>query len=135
MSRTPHNTTAIPVTTHPDDSPAMQAALGWLTQAGLRFTRPTRYQLKIGPLSFYPDKGTLYRDGDRQALPERGLPALQALLGNHQPRASGRPSDQARPLHRSDRTRPSQPGSDNQDGHDDGRLAPHELELNNLLGD
>jgi len=37
-------------TTYPDDSPAMQAALGWLTQAGLRFTRPTRYQLKIGAL-------------------------------------------------------------------------------------
>src|SRR5690349_16467845 len=70
-------------TTYPDDSPAMQAALGWLTQAGLRFTRPTRYQLKIGALSFYPDKGTLSRDGNRQALPDRGLPALQALLGNH----------------------------------------------------
>src|SRR5215218_8723195 len=98
MSRTPHNTTAIPVTTHLDDSPAMRAALRWLTQAGLRFTRPTRYKLKIGALSFYPDKGTLYRDGDRQALPERGLPALQCLL------------DQPRPVHRPDRSPPSQPG-------------------------
>jgi hypothetical protein len=123
MSRTRHSPTITP-TSYADDSQAMRAALRWLAQAGLRFTRPTRYQLKIGPLSFYPDKGTLYRDGDRQALPERGLPALQALLGNHQPRTSGRPSDQARPLHRSDRTRPSQPGSDNQDGHHDGRLAP-----------
>ena len=79
MFRTPHNTTATP-TTYPDDSPAMRAALHWLTQAGVVFTRPTRYQLKIGPLSFYPDKGTLYRDGDRQALPDRGLPALQRLL-------------------------------------------------------
>jgi len=115
MSRTPHNTTAIPVTTHLDDSPAMRAALRWLTQAGLRFTRPTRYQLKIGALSFYPDKGTLYRDGDRQALPERGLPALQSLLGNH---------PQPCPLRRTVRTRPHEPDHDDRLGHEGREPGP-----------
>ena len=108
MSRTPHNTTDTP-TTYPDDSPAMRAALHWLTQAGVVFTRPTRYQLKIDPLSFYPDKGTLYRDGNRQTLPERGLPALQALLGNHH---------QPCPLRRTVRTRPHEPDHDDRLGHE-----------------
>ncbi len=120
MSHTSRTTNT--ATPQPDDCPAMQAALRWLTQAGLRFTRPTRYQLKIGSLSFYPDKGTLYRDGDRQAFPDRGLLALQALLGNRQPR----------PAHRSDRTRPIQPGPSSQD---DGGLGPYDIDLNNLLGE
>ena len=110
MSRTPRSATT-PIT-DPDDSPAMQTALRWLTQAGLRFTRPTRYQLKIGALSFYPDKGTLYRDGDRQALPERGLPALQHLL---------------------DRPRPVRcPGLDDQPSMDD-ESGPNDIHLKDLL--
>jgi hypothetical protein len=118
MSRTSRTTTT--VITYPDDSPAMQAALRWLTQAGLRFARPTRYQLKIGPLSFYPDKGTLYRDGDRQALPERGLPALQALLGNH---------PQPCPIRRTVRTRPHEPDHDDRLGHDRREPGPRDLYL------
>jgi hypothetical protein len=58
----------------------MTEALAWLDAHGIRVTRPTAWQLKIGPYNYYPDKGTIHRDGDRQPHPERGLPALQQLL-------------------------------------------------------
>ncbi len=62
-----------------DDTPAMCAALEQLTEARIRFQRKTRYQIKVGDLSFYPDKGTIFRDGDRQALDARGLDQFLSL--------------------------------------------------------
>lgn len=50
-----------------------------------RFSRlkvMTKYQLKIGDLSFYPKKGTIYRDGDPAALSETGIEALIDLLSS-----------------------------------------------------
>jgi len=51
-----------------------------LEKLGVRFWRPNPHQLKIGPVSFYPHKGTVYIDGDKRALPERGLKALERYL-------------------------------------------------------
>ena len=64
----------------PDDDPRMVAAIIWLCRNRIRFVRVTAHQLKIADLSFYPVKGTIYRDGDAGALPQRGLPSLQDLL-------------------------------------------------------
>ncbi len=43
-------------TKRPGDSKAMREAINWLTAEGVDFISPTTWQLKIGNLSFYPDK-------------------------------------------------------------------------------
>ncbi len=74
--------------TYPTDCDDTREALRWLDKAGLKYARPTPWQIKIKGtgLSFYPRKGTIFRDGDENALPERGLKALAALLGKPEPR-------------------------------------------------
>jgi hypothetical protein len=69
----------------PMDSAKMQQAIDWLEEQGYPVSRPTEWQLKIGPFNFYPDKGTILRDGDRQPHSGRGLAALEKLLAR-QPR-------------------------------------------------
>ena len=64
----------------PTDSIEMHDAIEWFYEWGYPFTRPTDYQLKIGPFNFYPSTGTIHRDGDRQPHPDRGLAALKKLL-------------------------------------------------------
>lgn len=59
---------------------AMHQAAAALARAGVHFLQPTGFQLKVGPYSFYPGKGTIYRDGDVRARPEKGLPAFLRLL-------------------------------------------------------
>ena len=59
---------------------AMLQATAALARAGVRFQQKTGFQLKVGPFSFYPGKGTIYRDGDLQAFEEKGLPAFLRLL-------------------------------------------------------
>ena len=58
----------------------MRTAMDWLKGQGIAFRRPTDWQLKIGNLNFYPDKGTIFRDGGRHPLPQRGLNGLKELL-------------------------------------------------------
>lgn len=71
----------------PSDDSKMRRAIEALNEAGIRFTRPTKYQLKVDDLNFYPTKGTIFRDGDDAALNERGLEAFMALLSKpvHEP--------------------------------------------------
>ena len=61
------------------DSPEMRAAIDQLESQGVRFIRPTQFQLKIGDINFYPDTGTIQLDGC-EASEERGLPALPQIL-------------------------------------------------------
>ena len=62
------------------DHPAMVEAIVWLSRERIAFARVSAHQLKIGrTLSFYPVKGTIMHDRQKP-LPQRGLPALQALL-------------------------------------------------------
>lgn len=65
----------------------MRRAIEALTEAGIRFTRPTKYQLKVDDLNFYPTKGTIFRDGDDAVLKERDLEAFMTLLSKpiHEP--------------------------------------------------
>jgi hypothetical protein len=61
------------------DSLEMRAAVDQLQSQGVRFIRPTPFQLKIGDINFYPDTGTILLDGGK-ALEERGLPALLQII-------------------------------------------------------
>src|SRR3712207_6421502 len=62
------------------NTPAMREAIVWLVKSKIYFRRQTQWQLKIGDLSYYPDKCTIYRDGDQKALSVLGLDALRQLL-------------------------------------------------------
>lgn len=64
----------------PDDTDEMRDAIKALNGNGIRFFRLTRHQLKSGDISFYPSKGSIYRDCDDGALEERGLNAFIAEL-------------------------------------------------------
>ena len=63
----------------PNDTPLMRQAVLYLKNSSIEFIRPTAHQLKIGPINFYPDRGTIQLDGER-ARKERGLDALRELL-------------------------------------------------------
>lgn len=65
-----------------DNTPdaAMAEAEAWLRRAGIRFTRKTTFQLKIGCVNFYPVRGTIFVDGDPGQRPARGLAALAEVL-------------------------------------------------------
>lgn len=75
-----------------NDIPEMRETIATLHREKISFARKTPFQLKICDLGFYPGKGTIYRDGDLQALPERGLDSLLKLLrdlkATHQKRKS-----------------------------------------------
>ncbi len=64
--------------TAPDD--AMAAAEAWLRRAGIRFTRKTNFQVKIGRVNFYPVRGTIFVDGEPGQRRERGLAGLESVL-------------------------------------------------------
>ncbi|MDD4911062.1 MAG: hypothetical protein PHP57_02095 [Sideroxydans sp.] len=59
---------------------AMAEAVAWLNQNGIRFESLPPYQLKIGPLNFWPRRGTITFDGEDQKRPENGLDGLVLLL-------------------------------------------------------
>lgn len=66
------------------DSPKFVEALNKLMIGGAHPRRPpnNHHQIKVSSdISFYPDKGTIYRDGDKKPLAERGVEALLELLG------------------------------------------------------
>jgi hypothetical protein len=69
----------------PGDSTAMLQAIERLRADGHDVRRPAKsnYQLKVASdLSFYPDKGTIFRDGDPAPFPDRGLLAMRVALGH-----------------------------------------------------
>lgn len=74
-----HNSSSSPQPLLSDDT-KMRRAIEALNEASIRFARPTKYQLKVGDLNFYPTKGTIFRDRDDTALNERGLDAFIFLL-------------------------------------------------------
>lgn len=58
------------------DGPAITIAIDWCIAQGLGPVRPTKYQLKIGTLNYYPDSGTIQHDGEK-ALKVRGFEAFK----------------------------------------------------------
>jgi hypothetical protein len=67
-------------TRQPGDSKAFNNANDMLESIGVRYSRPTRYQLKIGKINYYPATGKTHIDGYSKAQSKRGLEALKALL-------------------------------------------------------
>jgi hypothetical protein len=66
--------------THKPD-PTFAATEAWLSARRISSRRTSRYQLKIGPtISYYPNKGTVFVDGEDEARPHTGLPALEVVL-------------------------------------------------------
>jgi len=80
----------------------MREAMESLDAQGIRFKKPTAFQLKVGLYSFYPGKGTIYLDGAPQARPERGLERFLELVQratksnsrSSKPDRSGAPANQ-----------------------------------------
>src|SRR5882672_8532018 len=64
----------------PNDLKPMIDAIYTLNELGVTFKRPTLYQLKIADLSYYPGRGTIFRDGSPEAMPEKGLQALVLVI-------------------------------------------------------
>jgi hypothetical protein len=63
----------------PHDSAAMKEAIAWCRTKALDARRNTDFQLKIGLINFYPEKGTIFVDRVG-TLPDRGLPVLKSLI-------------------------------------------------------
>jgi hypothetical protein len=64
----------------PNDPQPMKDAIDTLNELGVTFKRPTLYQLKIADLSYYPGRGTIFRDASPEAMPEKGLEALVLVI-------------------------------------------------------
>jgi hypothetical protein len=60
----------------------MAEALAWLRTRGLRVKQPTPFQIKVADVSYYPERGTIFVDGEKRRRPETGLAALEKLLIN-----------------------------------------------------
>ena len=73
-----HISRALP-TLSDGDTEAMKEAYAWLQRKKIQFIRPSMYQLKIGELNYYPDRGTIQIDGMR-ANQERGFGAFKAII-------------------------------------------------------
>jgi hypothetical protein len=71
----------------PDDTNEMKIAIDVLNRAFVTCERKTKWQLKIGNLSYYPDKGKICRDGPEKAFRERGLESLLRLVAEDQEKA------------------------------------------------
>ena len=76
----------------PNDSQPMKDAIQILSKLGVKFKRPTLYQLKIGDLSFYPGRGTIFRDGSPAAMTEKGLQALVLVINGIKQKLHSAPS-------------------------------------------
>lgn len=63
----------MPMNQNADDNDKMKLAMEHLDAESIRYKVKTAFQLKVGPYSFYPGKGTIYMDGDLESRPERGL--------------------------------------------------------------
>ena len=64
----------------PNDPDKMRDAIEALNAEGVRFSRPTQYQLKVGDINFYPGTGRIFRDGEDKAWEQQGLSALISYL-------------------------------------------------------
>jgi hypothetical protein len=62
------------------DSDAMRETIDWLEANRVRPLRPTAYQVKVGFINFYPDKGTIQMDGDPRPHAVRGFEEFKRLV-------------------------------------------------------
>lgn len=59
---------------------AMQDALTWLHDRRVPHCQMTTYQIKIGPIGYFPGKDTIFVDRDERRRPHTGLDALAVVL-------------------------------------------------------
>jgi hypothetical protein len=64
----------------PDDTVAFNNANDLLESLGVRYTRPSMHQLKIGPINYFPNTGCIHVDGERNARRRRGKDALREVI-------------------------------------------------------
>ena len=65
-----------------NNSAKMNHTIEQLTAQGIHFDQPTRFQIKVGHFNFYPDRGTIYVDGESKGRRERGFETFLELLKN-----------------------------------------------------
>lgn len=58
----------------------MEEATTTLARQKIRFVKKTAYQIKVGQFNFYPNKGTIYIDGQKEAQARKGLEEFIKLL-------------------------------------------------------
>ena len=63
----------------PGDSERWTATTAWVEREKIPAIRPSKSQLKVGPLNFYPDKGSIHRDGE-PTMRDRGLRAFKSAV-------------------------------------------------------
>lgn len=61
------------------DSERFKAAVKWAQREGFTISRPSPFQLCIGPYSFYPDQATFNLQGHKRSR-LRGFPAFKAAI-------------------------------------------------------
>lgn len=83
--KTYHGRYPRPVAALDVDGPEMRDAIDALNAAGVRFTRQTEHQLKIGPWNYYPARGTLFRDGDNGSARNVDLDTLMVRIASRHP--------------------------------------------------
>lgn len=59
---------------------ALEDAMAWLDTKGITYLFKKPYQLKIGPINFWPGRGTITVDGETGKRPEKGLDGLRTLF-------------------------------------------------------
>jgi hypothetical protein len=59
---------------------AMKEAKDWLDAQGIPYLFREPHQLKIGPVNFWPGRGTITVDGEIGKRPEKGLGGLECTL-------------------------------------------------------
>ena len=74
----------------PDDSLRMQLAIKRLVRIGYAVSRKSPHQLKVGSFNFYPDTGTITRDGAKR-IEQKGIDHFIDLLKEHEPSPRPRP--------------------------------------------
>jgi hypothetical protein len=63
-------------------SPQKQAdTIALLASFKVHFTEPNPNHLKINNINYWPSSGKVFIDGANACLPDRGIHALEALLG------------------------------------------------------
>ena len=66
---------------HKDEAQPIIDAVTCIVRHNINFRHISNVHIKIGRWNYHPTQGTIYRDGDKGALPVRGLSALLHALG------------------------------------------------------
>ena len=70
----------------PDDEPEMTAAIAAIREAGYPVVRTSEFQLKVGPVNFWPRSGKIHIDDERKCQLKGVVALLDLLLQRRLPR-------------------------------------------------